>query len=403
VVATCAALLFWPGVLAFGFPGLMAPVWQESFGVGRGAIGAVIFFALAGLGVANLLSSSLPARFSPAYRMLAGTLLTGLAVVLVVFADTMWQVYVWAFLCGFASILIYVPAVMLPQLALPRRRGVATGLVSTVFGLSAAIMTPLLGRLMEAFGYRAMSLTVLALTLLTGLAGLAFMRRSLAALLGANRSQRSPGRPETREPKVERLPGPASLQAGEAVKTRSFWALWFTWVLQGGAGIAMVTLAVGLGVSKGFTTSQSLVLLSAFNLSNGSSRIVAGLISDRLGRKHTISLAGIPAGLAYLALPHTGSLAATALLAGAVGFGFGSMFAVSAPLVGEAFGLRHFAAIFGLVMVAYGFVGSLLGPALSGYLLDLTGGDYALVLPYLGVFFLAGSMLVQLVRPARAG
>ena len=36
--------IFWPGAFIFGFPGVMAPYWSQSFGVGRGAIGAIMFF-----------------------------------------------------------------------------------------------------------------------------------------------------------------------------------------------------------------------------------------------------------------------------------------------------------------------------------------------------------------------
>ena len=50
-VLGCALAIFWPGALIFGFPGVMGPYWQEMFGVGRGAIGNILFFVLAALGV----------------------------------------------------------------------------------------------------------------------------------------------------------------------------------------------------------------------------------------------------------------------------------------------------------------------------------------------------------------
>ena len=43
--------IFWPGALTFGFPGVMAQVWQDMFHVGRGATGITIFFMLAAVGV----------------------------------------------------------------------------------------------------------------------------------------------------------------------------------------------------------------------------------------------------------------------------------------------------------------------------------------------------------------
>ena len=50
-VLGCSLAIFWPGALNFGFPGVIAPVWQEMFHVGHGAIGNTIFFMLAAVGI----------------------------------------------------------------------------------------------------------------------------------------------------------------------------------------------------------------------------------------------------------------------------------------------------------------------------------------------------------------
>ncbi len=40
--SSCAAI-FWPGSMAFGFPGIMAHHWQAAFGVDRAAVGQIFF------------------------------------------------------------------------------------------------------------------------------------------------------------------------------------------------------------------------------------------------------------------------------------------------------------------------------------------------------------------------
>jgi MFS transporter, OFA family, oxalate/formate antiporter len=109
----------------------------------------------------------------------------------------------------------------------------------------------------------------------------------------------------------------------------------------------------------------------------------------------------LAAGIAYFILPWADSLAACALLAATVGFAFGTLFSVSAPLVADCFGLKHFGAIFGLSFAAYGFIAGPLGPALSGYLLDATGDNFFLVFLYLGIFFIISSFCIRLVVPPR--
>ena len=49
VLASCV-VIFWPGALAFGLPGVLASHWQEAFGVNRAAVGQTMFVLLAGVG-----------------------------------------------------------------------------------------------------------------------------------------------------------------------------------------------------------------------------------------------------------------------------------------------------------------------------------------------------------------
>jgi len=166
----------------------------------------------------------------------------------------------------------------------------------------------------------------------------------------------------------------------------------------------MVTLAAPLASAKGLALSGGLAVLTAFNAANGGSRLVAGLLSDRLGRRPALTAASLLAGAAYLALPAAQGTAATAALAVAIGTAFGTLFSVSAPLVVECFGPAHFGTVFGLVFTAYGFVSGALGPWLSGHLLDRSGGDPAVACAYLGGFcLLAGALVLGVRRPPPAG
>jgi OFA family oxalate/formate antiporter-like MFS transporter len=168
--------------------------------------------------------------------------------------------------------------------------------------------------------------------------------------------------------------------------------------MMGAAGIAMVTLSTTYGLSKGLALESAVLILMAFNITNGTGRLVAGYLSDVIGRNLTMSTAFFAAGFAYFVLPSASSLAACAILAAVVGFAFGTLFSVSAPLVTDCFGLDHFGAIFGLVFTAYGFVAGALGPSLGGRLLDVTGGDYFLVFLYLGAFCILSGLCIRLVE-----
>lgn len=397
VVLGCCVAIFWPGALTFGFPGVMAPAWQEMFHVGRAATGLVIFFMLAAVGAFMFLAGRWQEQYGPRKMIILGIAFTAFSSVVAAYASSIYMVYAWAFLNGLASSFVYVPALTVVQWWYPQKKGLVAGTVSMVFGLSAAVMSPLFGKMLIALGYLSMNLVIAFLTLAFGFAGAYF-----ACAPGAEEKDLTRDRNLKRETAgTKRLEDllKRSLTPGESLHTRSFWFLWITWTLAGAAGVSMSILATGYGLFRGFGLESAILLLTAFNLTNGSGRIISGFLSDRFGRNRIMSAAFLAAGIAYFALPFAKSLAACAFLAAVVGFAFGTLFSVSAPLVADCFGLRHFGAIFGLTFAAYGFVAGPLGPTLSGYLLDRTGDNFFLVFAYLGAFFLLASACILMVVP----
>lgn len=396
-VLGCSVAIFWPGALNFGFPGVMAPVWQEMFHVGRGATGNAIFFLLAAVGVFMFLVGRWQERYGTRMMIAIGIILCSLSILIVAYASSILMVYAWAFLTGIASSFVYIPALTIVQWWYPGRKGLVTGFVSMVFGISAAIMSPLFGKMLISMGYVSMNLSIALLTLAFGLVGAYFARSpEKAEIEAAVSSRRQPqGQPRQATEPIR------SLTVDESLHTRSFWFLWITWSLAGAAGVAMTILSTAYGLSKGFGLESSILILTAFNLTNGTVRLISGTLSDMVGRNRVMSLAFFAAGAAYFVLPGARSLAECALLAAVVGLAFGTLFAVSAPLVADCFGLKHFGAIFGLAFASYGLVAGPLGPSLSGYVLDVTGDNFSLVFLYLGVFYVLSAFCIRLVVPQR--
>ena len=387
LVASCVAI-FWPGAFIFGFPGVMARYWQQTLQVDRAAIGGTLFFVLAAAGIGMFLTGRLMHRFGPARLTAGSALLCGLGVLLVSRVETIGMVYGYAFLVGASSAFIYLPALTVVQAWFPRRRGLVSGVVNMVFALSAALMAPVMSVGLAQFGYRGTCLSLGLVALVAGLAAAPFMK------LPTDRIEPSPGAKSRATLPV------ISFTARQAMRTRSFWFIWLVWVLAGGAGIAMVTLAAHFGIAMGLPLTKAVLLLTAFNLTNGLGRLVSGYLSDFLGRSRTICLAFVLSGTAYLLMIHLSGVGAWAVLAALVGFGFGTQFSVAAPLISDCFGLDHFADIFGLLFTGYGFLAGLAGPWLSGYLLDLYPGNFQLVFSCLGCFFFLSAILIMLTQPS---
>jgi len=385
--------IFFTGAFIFGFPGVMAPYWQELFHVGRGAIGNILFFVLASVGICMFFVGRYQERIGIRVMVSIGAVMSGLDMFLLVLVSDLFGVYVWAFVMGTASCFLYLPAITIVQRWFPTRRGLVTGIVNFMFGVSAGVMAPVFGFLFERLGYSSMIVALGAVALVVGTIGAQF---AVPPQAGEPVSEPDRGKPQPIQAALGR-----SLTVRESLRTHSFWFLWGTWALQGAAGISMVTLSTLFGLSKGFPMEASVLLLTGYNLGSGASRLFMGHISDVVGRNTAMSVTFLAAGLAYFGLAHIGNPTLGAALAAVIGFAFGTMTAVSAPLAVDCFGIEHFGAIFGVVFTAYGFVAGIIGPSLSGYVLDATQGNFTLVFGYLGAFCLVSAVLIRFVTPPR--
>ena len=132
----CCVAIFWPGALTFGFPGVMAPEWQNMFHVGRAATGLVIFFMLAAVGAFMFLAGRWQESYGARKMIFLGIVRTAFSSMVAAYASSIYMVYAWAFLNGLASSFVYVPALTLVQWWYPQKKGLVAGTVSMVFGLT---------------------------------------------------------------------------------------------------------------------------------------------------------------------------------------------------------------------------------------------------------------------------
>ena len=104
---------------------------------------------------------------------------------------------------------------------------------------------------------------------------------------------------------------------------------------------------------------------------------------------------------AYTLMSFSQTLISISFLACFIGLAFGALFTVSAPLVTDVFGLENYGKVFGLVFTAYGFVAGVLGPWLSGVILDATGGDFGLVFIMFALFYVMAAGFILQVKKIR--
>ena len=386
LIASCVAI-FWPGGFIFSFPGLLGPHWQQTFLVGKGAVGQTLFFVLAAVGLFMYLAGRWQETIGPAWLMAIGAILCGGCTMALRYTSSINHIYLWSFLIGVSSAFIYLPALTAAQQWYPHKKGLVSGLVNFVFAFSAALISPIFVQLLNYLTHNEIAFLLGLTALVCGLAAAPFIR-----FPGAEASI-------TRDTQQITEFSERGLTVPQTLRTVAFWFLWMTWALAGAAGIAMIPLSTSFGLARGLSINQAVLILTAFNLANGLSRPASGYLSDIIGRNVTMGLAFLAGGCAYFLMPFIGGLAGWCVMAAVVGYGFGTLFAVSAPLASDCFGLAHFGAILGLVFTGYGFVAGPLGPWLSGLVLDTTDGNFALVFGYLGSLYIVSAVAIWFTRP----
>lgn len=401
-VIACALATFNSGALFFGYPGIMTPYWRDLLQVDAGAAGLIMTFACLGVGCMTLVSGSVHPKIGTRHSFLIGTVILFVCMMVANSINTILLAYIWAFLNGAGTGFIYGPSLATVQHWFPQRRGLATGIVNLLFGTSAAIMSPLYTVLLNSLGYKKMNYVVLAMIVVINLVALLFAELPDRAKLTEDEKR---GRQQILDKMRMQADSKGPTLAAkdytlkEALKTRAFWAVWFAWVFVGAAGISMVSQGGNFAAAIAL---PSVVVITAFNLTNGIGRIVAGTLSDFIGRNATGCVAFVLGAIGYAAIPFCRNPVLVAILAAFVGFSFGTLFAISAPLVSDLFGLKHYSSIFSLVFMAYGFVSAVVGPALVGMLLKMTGEKYTVVFPLLALFCLAGAVCIMLARHAKS-
>jgi OFA family oxalate/formate antiporter-like MFS transporter len=238
------------------------------------------------------------------------------------------------------------------------KKGMITGIVVLGAGLSAFVMAPLIN-LLVGYGMRNTFL-ILGILLLTGMTFLARMIKN------------PPADPVPADPDPADR---AAILQGEPAWYNIFYSsqyylLWLMFWVTTGIGVTFVTHLDSISrVHAAFERGYILVALFAFF--NAAGRIIAGLLSDRLGRSRAMTLDFSVTLIALLFLMQAGSPLYMGVAISILGLAYGGLYTLFPAAVAAYFGDKNFGLIYGLVYTGLGFAGVF--PLLAGYLYGRQG------------------------------
>lgn len=343
--------------------GVFLPILAAEFGWSRGAISTALSINLVLGGLAGFVIGALADRRGPRAMLVLTVALAGAAFALVSTVGALWQLYLWVGVMGGVGMSsFYLLSASTITRWFEKDRGLALALVLVGFNLAYISAGPLAAWLIREVGWRR------AYALIGGGCG-------LLAMLAAS-TVRLPRTSETvghRSPAMPRDAwSPAGVTLREALADPRQWYLNAAWLLLGGLTLMVSVHVVPFARDRGIGLAGASLALTAYGVGAVVGRLGAGAVSDRLGAVPTIRAAYAVEALALIALLWLPSR--EALLAALVAFGasFAASDTMIVKVVPDVFGVRSIGAIMGVLSLGWR-CGAALGPAVAGFLYDLTG------------------------------
>jgi len=277
------------------------------------------------------------------------------------------------------------------------RKGLITGLVVSGFGLASVYIAPLTTALLHSMGigrtFTTLGIAFLVLTL------------ALAQLITDPPAGYvpTPLRPLAQVPARTRAastaPGPLPRQYTwqEMLRTRQFALLWLMYACSAFAGLMIIGHMAKIAAAQLPGIDLGFLLVAVLAIGNAGGRVVAGVISDRIGGLRTMLVVFVAQAALMLLMPRVGDPVALSLVAACVGFCYGANLSLFPSTTAGFFGTRNMGVNYGLVFTAWG-VGGVFGSMTAGSIVDSTG-SYAAAYAIAAVLCAVASVLSLVTKP----
>lgn len=397
----CWAAMAGIGVLQYGYGVAVTALHTTNGSSATGALWVLALWVVFQAGAAAP-TAALSHRFAlaPARAVLVGAFLCAAGPLTLAYTNSLvLAVLGYSVLCGTGAGIVYATCASTVAKWYPEERAVRVGSVTGAFGygavpfiaLFAAVLTP---------GNRAEIFVGVGLCVLV-----------VVAVCGVLLRDPPPGWwPPEIDPKVwaidkrvnrslrNNVPAVRQYEPGEAVRTPAFVVMYLILVFAAAASLLAIVYVPFVAMSHGFSLAIGASAVGLLAVVNGAGRSVAGRISDRFGRRQTLSAALLLEGCAQLGLVYSASVGQTAafvIFAALSGMAGGAFYPLFASLVADYFGERNAVRNFGMVYSAKLF-GGIIGVGLPA----LVVGSQGLTLLFVaaGLLSLCAAVMTRLLH-----
>ena len=336
-------------------------------------------------------------RFGPRMVVGVGVVITGAGLVLLGAVHSLWMYY-------FSNIVIALglslAGMMVVSVAVNnwfrRRATLAQSLMLLGYPLAGMVGVPALVLMQGALGWRAAAIWTGVAVVAVGLPCSTLLRShpEKFGLLPDGDKPETSGQQSGFRSNLDH-----DFTLGQAVRTRAFWLIALGWaVCMLATGVVQVHIFLQLEGDVGLARTAVALVWSIASFSNLPSRLLGGILGDRLPKNLILGMSIVLMGGSVFALAVAESFLAAVLFAVPYGIGWGISTPVMNAIQGEYFGRKSQGTIRGWVQVV-GLPFAIAGPVVVGLMAD-SQGSYRWAFIGLSATILAGAALAFLAtRP----
>ncbi|GAA6147965.1 MFS transporter [Pseudooceanicola nitratireducens] len=365
---------------------LVLPSMQAEFGLDRADSTIPYTLTMAGFAIGNGLIGRAVDRFGITRALIGAAVLQALGFLLSAMLPGFATVTLLHVLVGFGAAACFAPLIADVSLWFLNRRGIAVGLIASGNYLSGALWPLLLAGTISDGGWRP-AYTILGIAILAVvIPGALFLRRPL---------------PIEAISQSDRISSARARSSGFSPNTLT--------LMLGLAGIACCVAMsmpqvhiVAFCVDLGYGPAVGGQMLSLMLLGGVGSRIVSGLLADKIGGVRTLLIGSVLQTLALVAYLPSNGLISLYVVSTIFGLSQGGIVPSYAVIVREYLPARQAGSRVGLVIMTT-IVGMALGGWMSGWIYDISGSYFLAFLNGIAWNLLnVGIVLMILLRTGRA-
>ena len=245
--------------------------------------------------------------------------------------------------------------------------GMIAGLVVAGFGLASVYIAPTAQVLLGAYGV-SKTMMIFGVAFLLIVVTLAqFLRNPPAGYVAFD--AKADQRPKT----TAASRPPVDMEWHQMIRTSNFWMLWTMYVFGAAAGLMVIGSAASM--SKAALGPSAFVAVAVLAVGNAGGRVLAGVVSDIIGRQLTLFFAFLlQGGMVLIPLFYGDDSIALLFAVLMIGACYGANLALFPSATKDHFGLKSFGLNYGVMFTAWG-VGGLILPRIAGMAKDITGKE----------------------------